>query len=131
MADVIDAHLHLLDRQILDRDEIAVGKVDDLEIELREGAELPVVTAILSGPMALGPRLKGRLGVWLVAVGRRMRPRGDNTPIRIGWGTVQDVGPVVKLAVPVADTGANRLEAWCREKVVLRLPWGDRDEDGS
>ena len=41
---VLEAGLHLLDRQLVDRDGRLAGKVDDLEFELPEGGP-PVVTA--------------------------------------------------------------------------------------
>ena len=47
-----DAALHLLDRQLLDPDGELVGKVDDLELSEQDG-DL-VVSAILTGPAALG-----------------------------------------------------------------------------
>jgi sporulation protein YlmC with PRC-barrel domain len=127
MAHVIDAHLHLLDRQVIDRDGMLVGKVDDLELELRPGAAYPVVSAILCGPMALGPRVGGRLGVWIVAIGRRLRPRGDNDPVRIGFGAVTELGPSIKLSISVDQAPTMRLEQWCLDKVILRLPGGNRE----
>ncbi|MDX6225455.1 MAG: hypothetical protein QOE64_1831 [Frankiales bacterium] len=127
MASVIDAHLHLLDRQIVDRDGRLIGKVDDLELELAPGADYPVVTALLCGPMALGPRLGGRLGVWLVSAARRLRPRGDTDPVRIGFGAVTEVGPSIKLSITVEQAPTLRLEQWCLEKVISRLPGGNRE----
>jgi sporulation protein YlmC with PRC-barrel domain len=127
MPTVIDAHLHLLDRQITASDGTLVGKVDDLELELVPGADYPVVSAILCGPMALGPRLGGRLGVWMVAIARRLRPRGDNDPVRIGFGAVSEVGASIKLAITAEQAGTMRLEQWCVDKVVSRIPGGRRE----
>ena len=56
---VIDAALQLLDRQLIDSDGAAAGKVDDLELTELEDGSL-VVTAVLSGPGALAPRLGRR-----------------------------------------------------------------------
>jgi sporulation protein YlmC with PRC-barrel domain len=45
---VLHAHLHLLDRQLVDqRTGRLVGKVDDVELDL--DADPPVVTALISG----------------------------------------------------------------------------------
>jgi hypothetical protein len=126
MATVIDAHLHLLDRQIVDRDGVLVGKVDDLELTpVPDG--YPVVSAILCGPMALGPRIGGRIGVWVIAIARRLRPHSDNAPVRIGFGAVAELSSVIKLTITAEEAGTHRLEDWCREKVVTRLPGGDRE----
>ena len=129
MAVVVDAHLHLLDRQIVDKDGCLVGKVDDVELEIPDDGGLPVVRAILCGPLALGPRIGGRLGVWFVAVGRRARARWGGEPIRIGFGAVADAGAVIKLTITAEQAGARSLEQWCADKVITRLPGGNR-EDG-
>ncbi len=83
-----DLHLHLLDRQIVDPDGRMVAKVDDLE--LTEAADEPgtyYVTGILVGPLALGPRLGGRLGHWMAAVAKRLSPDPDPEPKRIDMAT--------------------------------------------
>ena len=54
---ILEAGLHLLDRQLIDRDGRLAGKVDDLELEVPEGGGPPVVTAILAGPGALSRRV--------------------------------------------------------------------------
>lgn len=53
---ILDARLHLLDRQLLNGDDDPVGIVDDLELAgieedqpIPPGTEPPIVTAILSG----------------------------------------------------------------------------------
>jgi hypothetical protein len=56
---VLEAGLHLLDRQLVDSDGRLAGKVDDLEIELPEGGS-PLVTAILAGPGAARPASPSR-----------------------------------------------------------------------
>src|SRR6186997_2494382 len=60
-----DAHLHLLDRQVLDSAGVPVAVVDDLELsdvpigqDLPPGKSPPVITALLSGPV-LGTRIFG------------------------------------------------------------------------
>jgi sporulation protein YlmC with PRC-barrel domain len=60
----IDGALHLLDRQLIDRDGALLGKVDDVEIT-QVGDDL-AITAVLAGPAALLGRLGGRPGSALV-----------------------------------------------------------------
>jgi hypothetical protein len=121
----IDAGLHLLDRQLVAADDRFVGKVDDLELDLPEDGGLPVVTAILCGPLALGPRIGGRLGAWWAAVGRRLRDRTDSEPLRIGFGAVADIGTAVTLTIRSEQASTLRLEHWMDDKLVRRLPGAD------
>lgn len=51
---VIDANLHLLDRQIVDSEGLLAGKVNDLELTVEDGRI--VLTGILTGLPALLPR---------------------------------------------------------------------------
>jgi hypothetical protein len=77
---VCDANDLLLERLILDRDGQPIGMVDDLELNQPDDGGAPVITAILCGPTALGPRIGGRLGTWWLGIGRRLRPLGDPYP---------------------------------------------------
>jgi sporulation protein YlmC with PRC-barrel domain len=118
----LEAGLHLLDRQLIDKDGRLAGKVDDLELELPEGGGPPVVTAILSGPGALSRRLGGRLGAWLEALANRVREGDDRHPARVPFGLVKRIGSAVDLSVAKAELETNRLEAWTRDHLIGRLP---------
>jgi sporulation protein YlmC with PRC-barrel domain len=121
---VLEAGLHLLDRQLIDSDGRLAGKVDDLELEVPEGGGPPVVTAILSGPGALSRRIGGRAGAWLEAVANRLR--GDQHPARVPFGVVKRIQSAVDLSVAKAELETNRLEAWTRDHLIGHLP-GARD----
>jgi hypothetical protein len=116
-----DAALHLLDRQIIDPDGRLVAKVDDLELTERDDRRL-VVSAILTGPGALGPRLDGRLGHWVVSVWRRLRPDDDPRPGRIAAGDITDLDSAVHVAVRASELHSSGLEAWVNDHVITRLP---------
>jgi hypothetical protein len=111
-----DAGLHLLDRQIIDVDNRPVAKVDDLELS---DDDVPIVTAILCGPAAWGPRLGGRLGRWIVALHARLTRRG---PVRIEWAKVARVHQSVDLSIPRRDAGAMELDDWVRTHFIDRIP---------
>ena len=117
---VLQAGLHLLDRQLIDSDGRLAGKVDDLELEVPEGGGPPVVTAILAGPGALSRRIGGRPGAWLEAVANRLR--GDRRPARVPFGVVKRIGSAVDLSVAKAELETNRLEAWTRDHLIGHLP---------
>jgi hypothetical protein len=116
-----DAALHLLDRQIVDPDGHAVGNVDDLEVTEKGDGTL-VMTALLTGPGALGPRLGGRLGHWTVAVWRRLRADADPQPGRIGATHVTDIDSAVHIDLPVAQLDINGLERWIHDYIIDRFP---------
>jgi hypothetical protein len=59
-ARVIWANQTLLDRLLISADGEDVGIVDDLELS---DSDRPELAALLTGPIALGQRLGGRLGV--------------------------------------------------------------------
>lgn len=83
-----DIGLHVLDRQLLDKDGRRCGNVDDLAIEGGPG-EVPEVVAILVGPGYWGPRAGwiGRLAGWIGGGGR----------VRLDWSEVAKVDSAVCL----------------------------------
>jgi hypothetical protein len=117
----LDAALQLLDHQLIDRDGRLAGKVDDLELTQRPDGRL-VVTAILSGPGALGPRLPGVLRRSVLAVWRRLHDTTDPRPARIPWSAVSDLGSAVKLSTARGDLPNQGLENWARTAIVGKLP---------
>lgn len=118
----LDVLLDLLDRQLVDSDGRLAGKVDDLELTVSDDGSPPVVTAILCGPQALGPRLGGRLGAWTVAIARRLHPDADPHPARIDFSRVTDIGTAVVLSMPAATLANQRLESWVRQHLIGRIP---------
>ena len=120
---VIDAALELLDRQLIDSDDALAGKVDDLELTPSEDdSHVLYVTAILSGPGALGPRLPGRLGRAWSALFDRLHPAEHPEPIRISFGVVQSLGPRIRISMSRHHLGVNSFEHWTREHIIRRIP---------
>ena len=119
---VLDAGLHLLDRQLVDRDGRLAGKIDDLELTIPDGGGPPLVTAILAGPGALGRRIGGRLGAWVEAVANRLRSGEDRRPSRISFAVVKRIGSAIQLSAPKAELETDRLEAWTRDHIIAHLP---------
>jgi len=121
----MDAALRLLDHQLVDRDGRLCGKVDDLELERRDDGTL-VVTAILTGPGALGPRLPGVLGRATVAVWRRLHGDAEPGASRIPFERVAEIDSAVRLTMSRAEVPTHGLERWARENVVEKLPGAGR-----
>jgi sporulation protein YlmC with PRC-barrel domain len=114
---------HLLDRQVLDRDGLMVGKVDDVELS---GDDPPRVVALLLGPQALGERMGGWLGRVIADVSRRLHPAGQPAPTRIAYEQVARVDSAVWLRIPRTDLPEPALEGWLREHLIDRIPGADR-----
>jgi len=118
---VLDARLHLLDRQVLDADGVPVATVDDVELAGAEVGEPvdpdhpPVVAALLSGSVLL-TRIFG---------GRPPRHRWVRTP----WSDVSEIGVVVSLAVRGENLDATWTERWVRDRIVGRIPGGRHAPD--
>jgi sporulation protein YlmC with PRC-barrel domain len=119
---MLDAGLHLLDRQLRDQDGRLAGKVDDLELSFPEGGGAPHVTAILAGPGALAGRLGGRLGAWLEGVANRLRDSQERRPARIPFGVVKRIGSSVDLSVAKQDLETHRVDAWVGDHLVGHIP---------
>ena len=113
---VLDARLHLLDRQVLDADGVPVATVDDLELTGAEAGEPidptrpPAVAALLHGSVLL-TRIFG---------GRPPEDRWVRTP----WADVSDIGIVVSLAVRGENLDATWTERWVRNHIIGRIPGG-------
>jgi sporulation protein YlmC with PRC-barrel domain len=121
LPDELDAHLHLLDRQVVDRDGRNAGKVDDLELTEQEDGP-PYVSAILSGPGALGGRIGGRWGEWMGVLHRRLAAKPDGAPARVDFAVVRDIGSDVEVSTEAEALETNAGERWARDHVIGHLP---------
>jgi hypothetical protein len=123
--DELDANHMLLDREILDPDDVPIGKVDDIELSEPYGDEGPELTALLCGPLALGPRLGGRIGAWWYSIGRRLRIGSDPTPVRI---PIEDVITLdrsqLRVGKPFESYGTYSLREWVDDHLISRIPGG-------
>lgn len=112
----VDARLHLLDRQMLDPDEVPVSTIDDIELdgvavgEPVDHRHPPTVKAILVGASVL-PRVFG---------GSMPRSRWA----RIDWSHVTELDTIVRLDVRADDLDATWLERWFRDRLIAHIPGG-------
>jgi hypothetical protein len=119
---LLDARLHLLDRQVIDVHGAPVTAVDDLELsdvaldeDLAPDTPAPVILALLSGPV-LGTRIFG---------GRPPESRLIRTP----WSAIYEIGVALKLAVAGESLDVTWTERWVRDKIIGRIPGGRHDPD--
>ncbi|AYG05427.1 hypothetical protein [Gryllotalpicola protaetiae] len=112
---VLDAHLHLLDRQLVDRDGVPVATVDDVELTDASPGQQPRIAALLSGPV-----------LWTrIFAGQPRRSHLEEAP----WRDVTSVDVVVALSGAADDYDANWSERWVREHIVGRIPGGRHAPD--
>jgi sporulation protein YlmC with PRC-barrel domain len=122
----MDALGGLLDKQVVDRDGRMVGKVDDLEMEERDDGRL-VVTALLVGPGAWGPRIGGGTGSIVVRTWSRLSGRSRQDRDRIEYADVAGIDSAVHLGVV---RSAGPAEAGARTRIIDALPGSGKDPDG-
>jgi hypothetical protein len=118
----VDAGLHLLDRQIVDKDGKLAGKVDDLELTVPDDGGPPFVSAILCGPEALGRRIGGPLGRWMQAAQARLRSAGQDGPARISFGVVKRIVEHVELGVSADELDVTQVDRWVEEHIIGKIP---------
>jgi hypothetical protein len=124
----LEAGLALLDRQIVDVHDRPVAKVDDLEIAY-DSLGRPYVIAMLCGPGAAGPRLRRRLGRWVVAIWRRLHPAVNPDPARIPMNVIDRIDSAVHLSVDADATAVRALHNWALEHIIGRLPGASHGAD--
>jgi hypothetical protein len=121
--DALWANELLLDHVIVDRDGEPVGMVDDLELTDPGDREGPVLTAILCGPTAFGPRIGGHIGVWWTAIGRRLRPADEPNPPRIAMSDVAKIDMrAIQLRLAREDVPTGALREWVLDKIIKKIP---------
>lgn len=111
----------LLDRQILDRDGLPVGNVDDVELTVGPDGVLSV-SALLVGAQAWGARLGGRLGESIAGMATRLQRRTPAGPIRIPIDLVRETAAAITLSASRDLLAEPELESWLRDHVIARIP---------
>jgi hypothetical protein len=116
-AQLLDARLHLLDRQLLDDAGEPVGIVDDLDLDgitagadIAHGAPAPRISGILTGQV-LATRIFG---------GQPPRARLQPLP----WRLVAKLGTVVRLKQTDERFDGLWFEHWLRDHIIGRIPGG-------
>lgn len=114
---LLDARLHLLDRQLVDENDDPVGIVDDLELsglepdhDIAQGSSAPQVTGLLTG-RAMVTRILG---------GGPPRSLLQSIP----WSLIESVGVVVKLRSKDVHLDSNWVERWLCDRIIKHIPGG-------
>ena len=114
----------VLDKQIVDSQDVRLGKVDGLIIALRKGRP-PRVIALELGVATLGYRVSTRLGLWIDSIERALGVAGRDR-VRIRFEHVIRTGIDVEVDVDASKTGALKWEDWLRDHVIGVIPGSRR-----
>jgi hypothetical protein len=113
----------VLDKQIVGKDDVKIGKVDGLIVALRKGRP-PRVVALELGTATLAYRIGMPLGRWVERIERRLGITGDR--VRIRFEHVVRSGIDVEVDIDAKKTAALKLEDWLRNHVIGRIPGSQR-----
>jgi hypothetical protein len=114
---VLDARLHLLDRQLHDHDDEPIGVVDDIDIDglpidvdIPGGTPAPTVAALVTG------------NVWATRIFGG-RPPASRLQF-VAWDLVERLGVVITLRRNDVRLDSLWIEQWLRRHVIGRIPGG-------
>ncbi|MER8508044.1 hypothetical protein [Mesorhizobium sp. M0220] len=111
----------ILDKQVVDREQVKIGKVDGLVAELRPGKP-PKIIAVELGSITLARRLGERPGRWMARLAARLGGRRHAEPHRIAWNKVRDIGVDIEFDIDVRETAIFDWQNWLRDHVIGRIP---------
>jgi len=114
---VLDANLHLFDRQLMDVDDVPIGVVDDIEL-----------TGVVRGELVEPGSPRPRIGALVANSGFWTRLFGGRPPSRrlhrVPWSAVSSIGTAIDLGVSGGRFDLVWSEAWVRDHVIARIPGG-------
>ena len=113
---VLDLARRMLDRQIIDADEIPCGKVDDIEFDRRLApGEPPRVMALLVSPRVAAERLPALLRPLFRRLTR-------DRIVRVPWDQITEIKDQIKLKSKAGELGLSERDTWSYT-IVARLPY--------
>lgn len=122
----MDLGKHVLDKEILDRNGLRAGRIDDLILEIGEplpdgSLPPPVVEYIVSGPMALAPCM-ARPTRWIAERLYHILGLSNPQPVEIPWSAVIQMSVVVSVDVDRDHNGMSALESAVGRRYISRIP---------
>lgn len=113
----------VLDKQVVDRRQARIGKVDGIVLAAEDGGRLKIAF-IEMGTSTLVRRLSRRLYHRMLAFSRRARADGGWRPYRIPWSKITDVGIDIEADVDDSETPLEQAQEWLRQHVFSHIPGG-------
>jgi hypothetical protein len=118
----------ILDKQLVDKRECKMGRIDGLIGEIRAGSPV-VISGLELGMTRIAERSHSGLGRWIESMSRRMGVRRTPRYV-VPWSKVQSVDDRnVRLTVDTESEASNDWEWWLRKHVVARIPGGKPEDE--
>lgn len=109
----------IMDNQLETKDNCRIGRVADIEAELRDDGKL-VLTKLVTGPQALAARFSSRLR----SVARFLLR--DHFEHCIPMSEVKEFGPTLQLRGMSKDYAAGQSDRWIAEHILRWIPGNGR-----
>ncbi|MBB3659194.1 sporulation protein YlmC with PRC-barrel domain [Rhizobium sp. BK650] len=113
----------VLDKQVVDREQHRVGKVDGIVLRLSD-PDAPKVAFIEMGSLTLSRRLGRWPYRWMLWIRKTTGAKNPARVFRVPWSSVIDVGVDVEVDVDRRQTPLERSQDWLRRHVINRIPGG-------
>ncbi|TRC98318.1 hypothetical protein FJV76_13440 [Mesorhizobium sp. WSM4303] len=111
----------VLDKQIVDRNHVKIGKVDGVVARLRQGKP-PRIVAVEIGSIALARRLGRVPGRWMAILATKLGGDRHANPHRVAWSKVRTIGLEIELDIDARETAILDWQVWLRDHIVRRIP---------
>jgi sporulation protein YlmC with PRC-barrel domain len=111
----------VLDKQVRDRNQTKIGKVDGIVMQLRPSGP-PRIVFIEIGAVALSGRLGPRIHRLISGLWARFGGEKSREPYRLDWSKVRAIGVDIEFDIDVHDTTIFAWQEWLRKKIICRVP---------
>jgi hypothetical protein len=116
----------VLDKQLIDRDDTKMGRVDGIVLIIDDNGP-PRVDHLELGFAVLARRIHPRVEAWLQALRRRWSVRRSARQL-VPWSVVSEVTPHhIKLDLQALETPAFDWERWFRDHLVRKIPGSGKE----
>ena len=119
MAD-LELFRDVLDKQLVDRTGLRMGRVDGLILRLHPDGP-PEVAWLETGPEPLLARVHPRFAEWAVRLAQRLGV-SSGEPLRIEPSRIVQFGKTLKVDIDAPRTNAFAWERWLRKRLIDRIP---------
>ena len=118
----------ILDKQLTDRHDCKMGRVDGVVGRIRDGAP-PVIDGLEIGMTRVAERAHSGLGRFIEAASRRFGVRRTPRYV-VPWGKVRSVDDrEIRVTIDSESAPASDWEWWLRTKVVAKIPGGKPEDE--